>query len=60
MLRLNLTMLVKGATVRARYDGYRQASNISGTIVGNEIVDHSDADGALPLGAAPTTSLFST
>ena len=30
------------------------------TLVGNKIVDHSDVVGALPVGAAPTTSSFST
>ena len=39
---------------------YRQTSNISCTLVGNKIVDHSDVVGASPIGAAPTTSLFST
>ena len=39
---------------------YRQVSNIRPTIVGNEIVDHSDVVGASPVGAAPTTSSFST
>ena len=39
---------------------YRQVSNISGTLVGYKIVDHSDVVGASPVGAAPTTSLFSS
>ena len=39
---------------------YRQTSNISRTLVGNKIVDHSDVVGASPVGAASTTSLFST
>ena len=39
---------------------YRQVSNIRRTIVGNWIVDQSDVVGASPVGAAPTTSLFST
>ena len=39
---------------------YRQVSNISRTLVGNTIVDHSDVVGASPVGAAPTTSSFST
>ena len=39
---------------------YRQVSNISRTLVGNKIVDHSDVVGAPPVGAAPTTSSFST
>ena len=39
---------------------YRQISNVSGTLVGNKIVDHSDVVGASPAGAAPNTSSFST
>ena len=39
---------------------YRQVSNISRTLVSNRIVDHSDVVGASPVGAAPTTSSFST
>ena len=39
---------------------YRKTSNIRSTLVGNEIVDHSDVVGAWPVGAAPTTSSFST
>ena len=39
---------------------YRQTSNISGTLVGNKIVDRSDVVGASPVGAAPTASSFST
>ena len=39
---------------------YRLVSNISRTWVANEIVDHSDLVGALPVGTAPTTSSFST
>ena len=39
---------------------YRQISNISYTLVGNEIVDHSDVVGASPVGAAPTRSSSST
>ena len=42
------------------YIEYRQVSNISRTLVGNWIVDHSDVVGASPVGAAPTTSSFST
>ena len=34
-------------------------SNIRRTL-GNKIVDHSDVVGASPVGAAPTTSSFST
>ena len=39
---------------------YRKVSNIRRTPVGNKIVDHSDVVGASPVGAAPTTSSFST
>ena len=39
---------------------YRQVSHISHTSVGNKFVDHSDVVGASPVGAAPTTSSFST
>ena len=41
------------------YD-YRQVSNTRRTLVGNQIVDHSDVVGASPVGAPPTTSSFST
>ena len=39
---------------------YCQTCNISSTFVGNEVVYHSDAVGAEPVGAAPTTSSFLT
>ena len=39
---------------------YRKSSDISRTLVGNKIVDNSDVVGASPVGAAPTTSSFST
>ena len=39
---------------------YRQVSNIRRTLVGNKIVNHSDVVGVSPVGAAPTTSSFST
>ena len=39
---------------------YRKVSNIRCTLVGNKIVDDSDVVGAPPVGAAPTTSSFST
>ena len=39
---------------------YRQVPNISRTLEGNKIVNHSDVVGASPVGAAPTTSSFST
>ena len=39
---------------------YRKTSKIRRTFVGSKIVDHSDVVGASPVGAAPTTSSFST
>ena len=39
---------------------YCKTSNISHTLVGNKIADHSDVVRASPVGAAPTTSSFST
>ena len=39
---------------------YRKVYNIRCTLVGDKIVDHSDVVGASPVGAAPTTSSFST
>ena len=35
---------------------YCQISNISGTLLENKIIDHSDVVGASPVGAALTTS----
>ena len=42
------------------YKNHHKASNISRTLVGNKIVDNSDAVGASPVGAVPTTSSFPT
>ena len=39
---------------------YRQTCKMSRTLVGYKIVDHSDVVGASPIGAAQTTSSFST
>ena len=39
---------------------YHQLSNISRTLVGNKIVDHSDVVGASPTGDAPSTSSLLT
>ena len=44
----------------ASYMKYRQVSNTRHTLASNKIVDHSDVAGASPVGAAPTTSSFST
>ena len=45
---------------RTNRNVYCQTSNIRHTLVGNRIVDHSGVVGASPVGAAPTTSSFST
>ena len=45
---------------RERYFEHRKTSNIRDTLVGNKIVDRSGVVGASPVGAAPTTSSFST
>ena len=47
-------------TFSSKKMNYCQASNIRHTLVGNELVYHSDVVGASPVGAAPTTSSFST
>ena len=39
---------------------HRKTSYNSRTLVGNKIVDNSGVVGALPVGATPTTSSFST
>ena len=39
---------------------YRKTFDIRRTLVGNKLVDHSDVVGASPVGAAQTTSSFST
>ena len=43
-----------------RYVQYYKTFNIRRTFVGHKIVDNSDVIGASPVGAAPTTSSFST
>ena len=61
ILMLNTLKLQLHSYVTAvKFLTYRQVSNIRGTLVGNYIVDHSDVVGASPVGAAPTTSSFST
>ena len=57
---LYITSLPFPLTSRLWNSVYRQVSNISHTLVGNKIVDHSDVVGASPVGAARTTSSFST
>ena len=54
-------LVMQGARVSAAVIlVYRQTSNIRCTLVGNKIVEHTDIVGASPVGAAPTTSSFST
>ena len=52
-------LLVKDS-IRDISQKYLQVSNIRRALVCNNIVDHSDVVGAPPVGAAPTTSSFST
>ena len=47
-------------TSQSSRDNYRLTPNISRTLVGDEIVENSDVVRAPPVGAAPTTSSFST
>ena len=42
------------------FSNYLQTSNISNTLAGNKTAGHSDVVGAPPVGAAPTSSSFST
>ena len=46
--------------INRNYCMYRQTSNLSRTLIGNKIVDHSDVVGTSPTAAAPTTSSFPT
>ena len=54
------TMNLSYFSVLSVLTSYRKTSNISRTLVGHKIVDNSDVVGASPVGAAPTTSSFST
>ena len=64
MLFISINVIVAVLSLRRRSTFvvrmYRKTSNISRTLVGNRIVDNSDVVGASPVGAAPTTSSFST
>ena len=51
--------LTKSGESRGKNE-YRQVSKIIRTVEGNKIVDHSDVVEASPVGAAPSTSSFST
>ena len=57
LMALVIEAYMRGSTSMSNY---RQVSNIRRTLEGNKIVDHSDVVGASPVGAAPTTSSFST
>ena len=57
---LDVYNILKRSPIRLWCGEYRKVSNISRTLVGNNIVDRSDVVGASPVGAAPTTSSFST
>ena len=59
VLQLSLPNPLK-PDVKSRLKMYRKTSSISRTLVGNKIIDNSDVVGASPVGAAPTTSSFST
>ena len=50
-------LLVRSERVSIKY---RQTSNMSNTLASNKIVDHSDVVEASSVGAATTTSSFST
>ena len=55
-----VSVMVSEIPVKMSSLEYSQICNIKHNLVGNKIVDHSDVVGALPVGAAPTTSSFST
>ena len=59
-LHINVTFDRISIIFGLRIRDYRKTSNINRTLVGNKIVDNSDIVGASPVGAAPTTSSFST
>ena len=56
----DVVFFVSGMNKIGFHEIYRKVSNIRRTLVGNKIVDQSDVVGASPVGAAPTTSSFST
>ena len=59
-IHIGLCVLIDMGEMHEIKGAYRLISNTSRTLVGNKIVDHSDVIGASPVGAAPTTSSFST
>ena len=58
--QIPMSVKLRNEKKKKRMKCYRQVSNIRRTLVGNKIVDYSDVVGALHVGAAPTTSSFST
>ena len=56
---MSITELLKN-TLGTDLKYVQQMKSKRGTLGGNKIVDHSDVVGALPVGAAPTTSSFLT
>ena len=59
-LGLNVLMNQPLRDMAAANHVYRQTSNISNTLVGNKIDDHSYVVGASPVGTAPNTYSFLT
>ena len=57
-LIVNNWVILYRSTIAWIFQEYNQTSDISQTRVFNKIVDHSGVVGALPVGAAPTTSSF--
>ena len=53
-------MCNQSVTALHEHGSYRKTSDVKHTLVGIKLVDHSDAVGAAPFSAAPTTSSFST
>ena len=60
IVKCGTTIAIQG--VHLQEEIFRQTSNISHTLLGKQLLinDHSDVVGASPVGAAPTTSSFST
>ena len=54
--RHHSTWLMWSSDILQQFKSYCQTSNISCTLAGNKIVDHSDVFGASPVGTAPTIS----
>ena len=57
---LSICIVASDHFMQQPLSNYHQVSNIRRTLAGIWIVDHSDVVRASPVGAAPTTSSFST